>query len=132
MPQQTPTPTLPLSGGGSERPSLAPPQIPQHFPCRIMSRQPRHTTTRMRAGAAHVEAGQRPAVIRMPEHRARREHLPEIERAVEDVAADEAKCALEIERRHDLPAEHRAFEVRRVAIYRVDHQVGDRLAMIVP
>ena len=94
------------------------PEIPQHLPRRIVPRQPGHAAARMRAGAAHVEPRERPAIIRMAEHRARREHLPEIERAVEDVAADEAEGALEIERREDLPPEHRALEVRRVAVDR--------------
>ena len=86
----------------------------------------------MRAGAAHVETGERPAVVRMPEHRTRGEHLPEIERAVEDVAADQPEGAFEIERREDLSPEHRTLEVRRVSVDRVDHQVGDRLAMFIP
>src|SRR5437764_8519357 len=86
----------------------------------------------MRARAAHVEAGEWPAIIRMTEHRARREHLPEIERAMEDVAADEAEGAFQVERRENLTAKHRAFEVRRIAVDRVDHQVGDRLAMFIP
>ena len=108
------------------------PEIPQHFARRIVARRAGHAAARMRARAAHVEARQRPAIVRMAEHRAGREHLPEIERAVKDVAADQAEGALEIERRHDLPAEHRAFEIRRMAVDRRDHQVGDRLAMVVP
>ena len=46
---------------------------------------------------------------------------------MKDVAADEAEGAFEIERREDLPAEHRTLEVRRMAVDRLDHQVGDRL-----
>src|SRR5437868_2092924 len=51
---------------------------------------------------------------------------------MKDVAADEAEGAFEIERREDLPAKHRALEVRRVAVDRLDHQVGDGLAMLLP
>src|SRR3954470_4174997 len=86
----------------------------------------------MRTGPAHVKPGQWPAIVRMPEHRARREHLSEIERTVEYVAADEPEGSLEIERRHDLPPQHRALEVRRVAVDGFDHEVSDDFAMVVP
>ena len=65
--------------------------------------------------AAHVEAGQRAAIVAVAEHRARGEQLIERQRAVKDVAADQAEGAFEIERAQDLPAEHRGLEVRRVA-----------------
>src|SRR5947199_3487891 len=115
------------SGRGS-----APLEILQNLARRIVSRQTGDAAARMRAGAAHVETAQRAAVVRVSEHRARGEHLSKIERAVENIAADEPEGALEIERREYLPAEHRALEVRRIAVDRVDHQVGDRLAVIVP
>ena len=72
---------------------------------------------------------ERSAVIAVPEHRPRREQLIEAQRAVEDVAADEAEGALEIERAHDLPAEHRGLEIRRMAVDQIDHEVGDLLAV---
>ena len=125
--RQAPMPAL-----RNESASAPLPEIPQHFPRRIVPRQSGHAAARMRPRSAHVEARQRPAVVRMAEHRAGREHLPEIERTVKNVAADEAEGALEIERRHDLPPEHRTLEVRRMAVDRRDHQVGDRLAMVVP
>ena len=53
----------------------------------------------MGAGSAMVEGFHRAAVIGMAQHRPRREHLIERHRAVEDVAADEAECAFEVERR---------------------------------
>ena len=46
--------------------------------------------------------------------------------------ADKAESALKIKRRHDLATEDGALEIRRVAVDRVDHQVGHRLAVIVP
>src|SRR6476619_565244 len=81
-------------------------QIAQNLPRGIVSRQSGHPAARMRAGAAHVEAGEWAAIVRMPQHRARGKHLPEIERAVKDVAADQTEGAFEIERREALPAEH--------------------------
>jgi hypothetical protein len=51
---------------------------------------------------------------------------------VEDVAAHEAEGALQIERTHDLTAEDRRLEIRRIGVDRVDHEVGHRLAVLVP
>src|SRR3712207_8402069 len=56
--------------------------------------------------------------------------LVERERAVKDVAADEAKSALEVERAQDLAPEHARPETGRVALDGVDHQVRDFLAVI--
>ena len=58
---------------------------------------------------------ERTAVVAVAEHRARGEQLIETQRAVDDVPADEAEGALEVERTHDLPTEHGRLEVRRVA-----------------
>jgi hypothetical protein len=58
----------------------------------------------MGAGAAQVEAGQRHPVIGMSEQRPGREELVEAHAAVEDVAADQAEAALEVERRQRQPA----------------------------
>ena len=49
-----------------------------------------------------------------------------------DVPADEPESALEVERAHDLAAEHRRLEVRCVGVDGVDHQVRYFLAMRVP
>ena len=51
---------------------------------------------------------------------------------MEDVAADEAEFALEVERREDLARDDRRLEVRRVSFDRVDHEVRDRLARLIP
>src|SRR5206468_10907757 len=91
-----------------------------------------HAATGMRARATVIEAGDRAAVVRMAEHRSRPEQLIERERAVEDVAADEAERLLEIERAQRLATNHARLEASRVALDRVDHQVGDLLAMRVP
>src|SRR5689334_11742144 len=86
----------------------------------------------MRAGAAEIKPRQRAAIVRITDHRPRAEKLVERQRAVEDVAADQAEIALEIERALDLPPEHRGLEARREAVDGPDHDVGDFLAMIVP
>src|SRR5262249_20576824 len=80
----------------------------------VVSGSPGYAATRMRAGAAHVQALQRPAVVAVAEHRARGEQLIEAEGAVEDVAAGQAEGALEVERTHDLTSEHGGLEIRGV------------------
>src|SRR5262249_56115799 len=86
----------------------------------------------MRARAAVIELRQWAAVVRMAEHRAGGEELIERERAVEDVAVGEAELALEVERRKALDREHARAEAGCVALDRVDHQVADRFAILVP
>jgi hypothetical protein len=78
--------------------------------------------TGMRAGAAHVESGERSAIVRKPEHRPRAEQLVECQRAVKDIAADETESAFQVEWRQSDGADDAGFEVRRVRIDRVDDQ----------
>ena len=61
-----------------------------------------------------IEALQRPAIIGMAEHRPRREQLVERQRAMKDVAAEQAEIPLEIERRQNLAADHACREARRI------------------
>src|SRR5262249_25576676 len=107
-------------------------EIAQHFARGIVAGRAGDATARMGAGATHIKSRDRAAVIGVAEQRAGGEQLPEVERAVENIAADEPEGALEIERRENLPAEHVAGEIGRVAVDRGDHQVGDPFAMIVP
>src|SRR6185369_7066295 len=86
----------------------------------------------MGAGAAMVEALQRPAIVGMAEHRPRREQLIERQRAMKDVAAEQAELPLQIERRQYLAADHACRKARRVFVHRRDHEVGDLIAVIVP
>src|SRR4029079_4398139 len=86
----------------------------------------------MRARAAEIKARQRAAIVRISDHRPRAEKLVERQRSVEDIAADQAEIAFEIERALDLPAEHRRLEARRETVDRRDHEVGDFLAVVVP
>src|SRR5947209_5852096 len=87
--------------------------ILEHRPRRIMPRRARHSAARMRSGTAQIQALERHPVIGRADHRPRAEELVETHLAVEDVAADQAEAALEIERRMDLPAEHGFGEPRR-------------------
>ena len=54
--------------------------------------------SRMASRAAQIEPLDRTPIIRVAQHRTRREDLPQIERSVEYVAADEAECSFEVER----------------------------------
>jgi hypothetical protein len=51
---------------------------------------------------------------------------------MENVAADEPESALEIERTHDLPAEHGGLEIRSMGVDQIDHHVRDFLAVGIP
>ncbi len=70
------------------------------------------------ARAAMVEALQRPAIIGVAQHRPRREQLIERQRAVKDVAAEQAELPLEVERRQHLAADHARRKARREFIHR--------------
>src|SRR5258706_2262949 len=86
----------------------------------------------MRAASAMIEAFQRPAIIGVAEHRPRREQLIEGQRAVKNIAAEQAELALQIERREDLPADHACRKTRRITIHGRDHEIGDLIAMVIP
>ena len=98
----------------------------------IMARSAGHPAAGMRARTAQIEALERHPVIGRADHRPRAEQLVEPHLAVEDVAADQPEAALEVERRMDLPPEHRLGEARRVRIDRGDDRVGRLLALLVP
>jgi hypothetical protein len=51
---------------------------------------------------------------------------------VKDIAADQTEGTLEIERTHDLAAEHGRLEIRCMAVDEVDHEIRDFLAVRVP
>src|SRR5688572_3643977 len=121
-----------LSGISGDSPQLAFLEVDEDLARRVVPRRTRHAAAGMRAGATHIYAWQRAAIVTVPEHRARREDLIQVQRAVEDVAADQAERSLEVERAVDLPSEHRGFEVRRVLVDRLDHQIRDGFAMRIP
>src|SRR5260221_13105962 len=76
----------------------------------------------MRARAAHVEPLQRAAIVAVAKHRPRREQLVERERAVKDVAADQAELTLQIGGREDLARNPAPTERRRMPIDPRRHQ----------
>ena len=51
---------------------------------------------------------------------------------MKDVAADKAEIPFEVERREDLPRNYGSLKSRRVSFDRLDHQIGDDLARLVP
>ena len=89
--------------------------VRKHRARRIVPRRAGDAAAGMRARTAQVEALERHPVIGRADHRPGAEQLVEAHLAVEDVAADQAEAALEVERRMDLPPEHRLGEARRVA-----------------
>src|SRR6185312_9120491 len=120
---------LTVSGGTPQSPAA---KVSEDLPRRIVSRRAGHAAAWMCSGAAHVEPRQRSAIVAIPEHRPRRQHLVELQPAVKDVAAHEAEGPLEVERAHDLPPENGRPEIRRDAVDRVDHEVRNALAMRIP
>ena len=99
---------------------------------RIVARRAGHAAAGVRARPAEVQALERHPVIGRADHRPRAEQLVEAHLAVEDVAADQAEAPLEVERRMDLPAEHRLGEARRMGIDGRDDLVRRLLALVVP
>ncbi len=97
-----------------------------------MPRRTGDATAGMRTRTAQIQARQRAAIAALTEHRPRAEQLIEGQRAVHDVAADQAEVAFEVERRLDLAADDEVLEPWRELVHGRDHQIGDFLAMIVP
>ena len=92
----------------------------------------RNAASGMASRAAQIEARNRTAIIRVAQHWTGREELPQGERAVEYIATDEAECSFKVERGEDLARQHRVTDIRRIMIDRLDHEVGDSFAMLVP
>src|SRR5882762_1973067 len=78
---------------------LAAPEVPEYFPRRVVARYSGDASARMRAGTAEIESAHGRAVVGVAEHRPRREELVERERTVEDVSADHAEVAFQVEGR---------------------------------
>src|SRR5690349_22470621 len=111
---------------------LAPARVLHDLTRRSASRNAGHAAAGMRARSAQVEALHGHQVVGVAEHRPRREQLIERERAVKDVAADEAELTLEIQWRQRAPAEDTRAESGREPLDGVDHEIGDFLARVVP
>src|SRR5215213_9880690 len=97
-----------------------------------MAGRPRDSATGMRARSAQIEALERHPIIGGADHRPCTEQLVEPHFAMEDVAADEAEAAFEIERRMDLPPQHRGRKTRRVRVDRRDELVCGLFPLLVP
>src|SRR5215813_13862528 len=91
-----------------------------------------HAATGMGARTAQIESRGRHAVAGISQHRARRKELVERERTVEDVAIRQPEDALQIERREALPGDHAGFEAGRVGLDRIDYQIRDSFAVVLP
>src|SRR6185312_1164901 len=104
----------------------------RRFPCGIVPRDARDAAAGMRPGTAEIESFERHAVVPVSERGPGAEKLVQRELPVEDIAADEAELALEVERGKDPPAEDRGAEVRREPGHMVDHGIGGALALRVP
>src|SRR5215212_6032976 len=110
--------------------TLPPAPVGEDSPCSIVPRRPRDSSTWMGTGAAQIEALERHTVVRGADHRPCAEQLVEAHLAMENVAADQSEAALEVERRVDLPADHRLGEARRVAVDQSDDRVRRSFALV--
>ena len=108
---------------------LAPPlQICGNHLGGVVTRRAGDAAARMRAGAAHIKPGNGTAIVRMAQHRARREQS-------DRGSARRGRCRRRSGRTSRsrssglmiCRAEHRGLEVRRIGVDRLDHQVGDLL-----
>src|SRR5437868_5154169 len=106
--------------------------VTQHRARGIVSGCAGHAAARMRARSAQVQPLQRHSIIGGADHRARAEQLIEPHLAMENVAADEAEAAFEIERRMDLATDDRLSEARCMVIDGRDDRVGGLFALLVP
>src|SRR5579863_9243046 len=96
----------------------------QHYARRIPARRAHHTAARMRCRSAKVKPANRHCVSGVAGHRAKGEELVERHRTLKNASAGQTKFLLEIERREDLPVDHRCFETRRVTLDNVEATVG--------
>ena len=91
-----------------------------------------HAATGVGACAAQVQAGNDTTIIRLPDHGPCAEQLVERQRAVEDVATNQAEGALQVHRRQHLPAQNGLRKSGRVLVYGRDHQVGHFITVVIP
>jgi hypothetical protein len=105
-------------------------EVTQDLPSGVVARRTGDAASRMASRTAQKETCDRTSIIRVTQHRTRREDLPQIERSVENIAA--AECSLKVERGRDLARQHRAPEIRCVIVDRLDHEIGDGFAVVIP
>ena len=97
-----------------------------------MPRSSGHPATRMSPRPAQVQPLQWHTIIRRADHRPRGKQLVEPHLPVKNIAPDQPEPPLEIQRRVNLPPDHRLGESRRMGIDGRDDRVRRRLALIVP
>ena len=107
-------------------------EVTQDLPSGVVARRTGDAASRMASRTAQIETRDRTSIIRVTQHRTRREDLPQIERSVENIAADKSECSLKVERGKDLARQHRPPKVRRKIIDRLDHEIGDGFTVVVP
>src|SRR6476469_1864034 len=95
-------------------------QVGKNSMRRVVPRGSGHTAPRMGARSAQVQALERHPIVSGADHRPGAEQLVEAHLAMENVAADEAKAPLKVERGMDLSSEHRLGEARRMCVDRRD------------
>jgi hypothetical protein len=106
-------------------------EVTQDLPSGIVARRTGDAASRMASRTAQIETRDRTSIIRVTQHRTRREDLPQIERSVENIAADKSECSLKVERGKDLARQHRAPEIRCMIIDRFDREIGDGFTVVI-
>src|SRR4029077_3793786 len=86
-------------------------QIAQDGARGIGARSAHHTASRMSAGAAHVDAAHRRAVLRVPGYRAVEEQLIERELALKNVSLSKTDLVLDVPGRADFCVQNELFEI---------------------
>src|SRR2546430_13827517 len=113
-------------------PPLPETPVGEHGMRGIMARRAGDSATGVGAGAAQVETLQGHPVVGGADHRPRAEQLIETHLAMEDVPADQSEPALKIERRMNLPSDHRFGEARCVRIDGRNDLVGGQFSLVIP
>src|SRR5262245_24364063 len=104
-------------------------EIHEHLARGVRARRGHHAAAGVRARPAHVEAPQRPAVLRVAREGAVEQELVHGQLALEDVALGQADLGFELARRAALDVAHERLEVRAVAADLVEHGVLEALAV---
>ena len=107
-------------------------EVTQDLPSGVVARRTGDAASRMGSRTAQIETRDRTSLIRITQHRTRREDLPQIERSVENITADKSECSLKVERGKELARQHRAPEIWCMIVDRFDHEIGDGFAVVIP
>src|SRR5262245_9689179 len=128
-----PAPTMTMRSRSVIRPALRhdvrTAEVHEDLARGVRARRGHHAAARVRAGAAHVEAPHRAAVLRVAREGAVEQELVHRQLALEDVALGEADFGLQLPRRAALDVAHERLEVRAVAADLVEHGVLESFAV---